>query len=189
MVATGARLVAGIAVILHVGIVVMLVRMEWNSSVWAWNLAIAAAAIVFVGGWRESFTATSGSAGRYAVTAAVLLVLSPGLYYFGRLDAYLCHCLYSANVPTATFFPGIDTPGKPYQMQGADGPYWKNLNVPQPPTHRNFELYFRRVARPGDSLFVDDPRGPPFPADWKHYVWRYTDEGIERISLPQSGLP
>jgi uncharacterized membrane protein YphA (DoxX/SURF4 family) len=186
------RPVAAVAALLHIGIVIMLASMDgldpaqrgWNSSVWGWNLALAGAALVFVGLWQEPLSDTVRRSGRYAAVAAGLLVLLPLLYYAGRLDAYLCHCLYSANVPTATFIPGRNTPGAAYRMQGAEGPYWKNLNVPQPPTHRNFEIYFRRVARPGDMLLIEDPRIGPFSEDWKRYAWRCTEGGVERIPLP-----
>ncbi len=177
--------VAGVAASLHVGIVGMLYSMNgWNTSVWGWNLALAATAIVFVGGWRTPLVEQLRICGSFASLAALLLFVSPMLFYVGTLDAYLCHCLYSANVPTAHFVPGPETHMPPYQLQGMEGPYWKNLNVPQPPTHRNFELYFRRVARKGDKLIVSDSRVWAIRSGWGHYAWEFGESGIQRIPLP-----
>jgi hypothetical protein len=36
--------------------------------------------------------------------------------------------------------------------------HFAQLNVPLPPAPRLFERYFRKVARPGDVLTIDDPR-------------------------------
>lgn len=177
--------VAGVAASLHIGIVGMLYSMNgWNTSVWGWNLALAASAIVIVGGWRTPFVEQIRSCGLVASIGALLLFVSPALYYVGALDAYLSHCLYSANVPTAQFVPAPETHALPYQLHWVDGPYWKNLNVPQPPTHRNFELYFRRVARKGDKLIVTDNRAWAVRSGWGRYAWEFNASGIQRIPLP-----
>lgn len=177
--------VAGIAASLHIGIVGMLYSMNgWNTSVWGWNLALAAAAIVLVGGWRTPLVEQLRTCGPAASLAALFMFVSPVLFYVGTLDAYLSHCLYSANVPTAQFVPGPETHAASYQLQGIEGPYWKNLNVPQPPTHRNFELYFRRVARKGDKLLVSDSRVWALRSGWGRYAWEFGESGIQRIPLP-----
>ena len=104
------------------------------------------------------------------------------MFYVGLLDPYLSHCLYSSNVPVATMYPA-QVGSVPYPMNSQEGPYWRYLNVPQPPTHRNFELYFRAVAKPGDKMIVNDERAWAEWAGCNRYEWRRTDAGIDRAPI------
>ena len=177
------RATAVVAALVHAGILCILYRLYWNTSVWAWNGALIAASLVFVGGRRASILDEQRSCRRAGFALGVVLYLSPMLYYAGLLDAYLSYCLYSANVPTATYYPVRSVPYG--QVVNGDGSsYWKNLNVPQPPTHRNFELFFRAVARPGDMLVVDDPRACARRFGYARYAWRYDGSRHERVPLP-----
>lgn len=171
---------------LHSSVVLMLARANWNTSVWAWNLAIVVASAAYLWRWRDRLRDTPRAVGLTAFIAGLLLYVSPLLYYLGLLDAYLSYCLYSANVPTATMSPRSDPGQAPYNIHK---PYWEHLNVPQPPTHRNFENYFRRVGKPGDVLIVVDDRAWAKPAGYRFYAWQFGVGGIERIPLPESGLP
>jgi uncharacterized membrane protein YphA (DoxX/SURF4 family) len=172
------------AALLHLGIVCILYRLQWNTSVWPWNLGLAVVAPALLLTWKRSVAEERHACGLPAFVVAAGLFLSPLLYYAGLLDAYLSYCLYSANVPTAVFDPAM--PGAPtYTINDYPvGPYWKNLNVPQPPTHRNFELYFRRTAKPGDAMLVEDPRASAVWFGNDRYVWRYAPTGIERVLAP-----
>lgn len=168
---------------LHVGILWILHRHgNWNTSVWPWNATLATVGAVLIATWHRSPQDELRVCGRTGFTTGVALFFSPLLFYVGLLDPYLSHCLYSANVPTATMKPAA-LGAAPYQMNAIDGPYWNNLNVPQPPAHRIFELYFRAVARPGDVMIVEDPR---LWAEWAgcgFYAWRHVGVKIDRITL------
>lgn len=175
---------AVIAVVLHLGVLWILHgNNDWNTSVWPWNLALAVAGPTFIATWRGTLRDDYRACGKPGFAMGVALFFSPLLFYVGKLDAYLSHCLYSANVPIATMVPAqVGT--MPYQMNSQEGPYWDKLNAPQPPTHRNFELYFRAVAKPGDAMVVQDDRWWAEWADCHRYAWRRTDSSIERMPLP-----
>jgi hypothetical protein len=117
---------------------------------------------------RETFQQT-----RWPVIAAALfLVISPAGYYFNLVDAYLAHCLYSSNTPSAWFESDVaENPENAERPSAAEHPVvphakrtnlsyqmLEELNVPFPPAHRLFEDYFQRVGRPGDRLEIHDPR-------------------------------
>jgi uncharacterized membrane protein YphA (DoxX/SURF4 family) len=133
-----------------------------NESVWPWNLALAVAAPLLLTTWRTDWR--TQLARPAAVALALVLLLSPALYYLGRLDAYLAWCLYSVNVPVA-----ILVRSEQREQLAAAGATTlrlpdlnstiRELSVPFPPAQRLFEQYFERVARPGDELHVYDPRG------------------------------
>ncbi|HYN65164.1 MAG TPA: hypothetical protein VES36_11225, partial [Candidatus Limnocylindrales bacterium] len=72
-----------------------------NEAVWPWNLALAVAAPLLITSWSGSWRTQVRDSRPVALALAALILLSPALYYLGRLDAYLAHCLYSVNVPVA----------------------------------------------------------------------------------------
>ena len=130
-----------------------------NEAVWPWNLALAVAAPLLLTSWRATWHARPAAA-----ALALVLLLSPALYYAGRLDAYLSWCLYSNNVPIAVFVPSeqreqLAAAGATTLRLPDLNATIRELHVPFPPAHRLFEQYFARVARPGDELHVYDPRG------------------------------
>jgi uncharacterized membrane protein YphA (DoxX/SURF4 family) len=177
------RLAAIGGCLLHLSVVWMLHRNDnWNTSVWPWNLALAATAPALLATWRDTLVVERRICGKLAWAAGLALFVSPLLFYAGLLDAYLSHCLYSANVPTAIFFDSERRTA--YLTNGIDGPYWKNLNVPQPPAHRLFEAYFRAVAKPGDRMEIEDGRAVAAWTRTDHYAWLRTDIGIEHVTLP-----
>ena len=63
------------------------------------------------------------------------------------VDAYLAHCLYSRNTPSAVYHgePVVDLA-------------MREVNVPLPPEHRLYEQLFERTAAPGDEMRIEDPR-------------------------------
>ena len=178
------RAAAVVVVLLHCGVVWLLQRHgNWNTSVWPWNLALAVVGATLVVTWKSTIPQERQKCGLPGFVAGVLLFFSPLLYYVGLLDAYLSHCLYSANVPTAVMIPS-SAGQTTYRMNGIEGPYWTNVNAPQPPAHRIFEQYFREVARPGDRMIVEDPRIWAIWTGWDHYLWQHTGTTYERVRLP-----
>lgn len=170
--------VAWVALAMHLGIVATLNHLDgWNTSVWGWNFAIGVAALVLIGRWREPLRIEVARSSRWVGAAAALLFTSPVLFYFGALDAYLCHCLYSANVASADYLEADSK--QSYKLNWIGG----SVNVPLPPAHRLFEAYFRAVAKPGDRLFVRDPRWWAKSSLNDYYQWRCDAAGIHRENL------
>jgi len=129
-------------------------RMQWNPAVWPWNLTLAAAGFALVWPWTTSLTHDLRAARWIPRATAVLLLVSPLGYYFGLVDPYLAHCLYTRNVPKAQRM----TIGGPQPLDT-----WSALSVPLPPAHRILEQYFQKTALPSERLVIDDPRW------WAHY--------------------
>lgn len=177
------KFAAPVIVLLHCSAVLILHRLDnWNTAVYPWNLALAVVGAWLIYEWQSSPRAERAQCGPAGFAAGLALFCSPLLFYVGLLDAYLSHCLYSANVPSAVMLPAAV--GKhSYQVNGSDGPYWSNVNVPQPPAHRIFEEYFRRTAAPGDRLEVVDPRLWAVWSGWDRYRWQHTGVTFERIRL------
>ncbi len=140
---------------LHMGILLTLspVGHNYNSSVWAWNLGLAFAGLALIAPWRDHLHIGLRPCRRIVVVFVVFLLLSPAGYYFGMMDAYLAHNLYSSNIPFA-LSTSLDT-----------NMTWKVLNVPLPPEHRLFEEYFRLTCKAGDVMTIRDTR------------WWYTEQG------------
>ena len=144
------------AFIVHGGILLSLVVQGWNTAVWPWNLALAAAGYGFFAGWDGPLwlpanSTTTASIGWKIASAAILTY--PLLFYVNLCDGYLAWCVYSANVPDAVI----------YDDQSPDGERlfdraYKPLNAPFSPSVRLFEQYFRRTAQRGDRMEIDDPR-------------------------------
>jgi len=165
------KLSAVMAFGVHAGILLVLSPLanNWNISVWPWNVALAFAGFALIAPWKESVLASLSRCHRMARPVLLILLLSPIGYYFGMVDAYLAHHLYSANIPTAMV-------SCPVQCPATVDPSitWLKLNVPLPPEHRLFEQYFRLTCQPGDEMVIDDPR------------WWYDREGQakERLTCP-----
>jgi hypothetical protein len=130
------------------------IALRWNSAVWGWNAALAVASCALLLPWRSTLIANWQGAGGWARTAATIVLISPIGYYFGLVDAFLAHCVYSNNVPEArVIVPGSDPPTEVFLANLAD-----ELNVGLPPVPRLYEQYFEIVGQPGERLVIDDPR-------------------------------
>lgn len=139
------------APMLHVGIVGVLYRADWNHAVWPWNLALALVAPVL---FRPSLADRPRPPRRDLAVAAVaaVLVLEPAGFYVGDGlgHPYLQHHLYSSDVPTAVrcadgaCTPTFDT--------------WDALEVPVPPWPRTFRDWFEQDCRPGETLQITGRR-------------------------------
>lgn len=141
------------APVFHLGIVLTLVKADWNLAVWPWNLALAAAAPAL---FRSPSTLerTPGVPRSPLVAAtAALLAIYPLGFYFGYSNAYLSHNLYSSNSAEASICP-------PEPGRCAPAPFstWERLNVPLPPERRLFIAWFDTICTPGQRLRIDGPQ-------------------------------
>lgn len=146
------RAVAVVAAAFHLTTVLVLaVRLDWDMPVWPWNIALAVVAPVVVLHWRGPvFGAAWPTVPRLARGAAGLLILMPVGYWFGVVDAFLAHCLYSDDKPRAFVC-------SPFARTDVNV-ICDRHGVVLPPAHRLFAPFFRGVGRPGEWLEVEDPR-------------------------------
>jgi hypothetical protein len=146
-------LAALLGVVLHLSVFAWLspLGINWNESVWGWNLALAVAAWLLIGSWREKWALERVRVGILGRVAAIILLLSPAGYYVGAVDAYLAYCLYSGN----TMWGFIQRDRQYVELPQAT---FEELHVPIPPAHRTFRAFFKAMARKGDRLQYHDPR-------------------------------
>lgn len=128
----------------HINIFVVLspLRRDWNESVWYWNLALALAGFVMIAPWKDPPLRVFARVHWLTCVIAALLLIMPLGFYFGVVDAYMAHNLYSSNVPRASKLP----------------PTWSLFDVPFPPEHRLFEQNFQLTCRRGETLRITDQR-------------------------------
>jgi hypothetical protein len=130
---------------MHLGILVTLLRADWNVAVWPWNLALAGAAPLL-------FAGPPASVRRELVRpAAAVLVTLPALFYVGVVDAYPAHNLYSSNTAAALVCTGSACAPAPFGTLDA-------LDVPLPPEPRLYRRWFEAECRPGTVLQITGPR-------------------------------
>jgi hypothetical protein len=178
-------------------VLLLLVARGWNSAVWPWNLALAAAGFGFFAGWQGSLwpgdktgpqLVASDRAGAHVVTtsrqvrtwlARVLVaawLLYPALFYFNACDGYLAWCVYASNVPEAIVYDA-DSPEGERLFDRA----YETLNVPFAPAPRLYEQYFRRRGRLDDRLEIDDPRPLSRWLGGGQRVWIVTSGGPAEV--------
>ena len=145
------KLTAVGAPVMHLGIVLSLSPLfgDWNSSVWPWNTAVAVCAPLLFLGQKENAWIPNRAVG---AVAAVLLAY-PALFYFGWVDAYMSHNLYSSNTASAKMCS--KTGGA---CASAYFDTWDELNVPFPPEPRLFRQAFDTGCQPGDVLVITGQR-------------------------------
>lgn len=146
------RLAAYGCALLHLGIIAMLLTINWNFSVIPWNGATA-----IIGFWLLRSLTDRNKSTRvgfrqfpvFQTIVAIACFIPPAGFYFGVLDHGYANVLYSDLLPRAQ----ITTKD---QLQPISG--WDVVNVPFPSERRLLRQYFELVARPGDKLHVRDPR-------------------------------
>jgi len=149
-----------VAPLVHLQILVTLVLAHWNTSVWPWNIGIAAVApFLFLpdragtGPRRARHSMPNRQLPPWLPTAVgILLVVWPAGFYLGITDAYLAHNLYSANTRTGSICPPPTGQGVPKCSETSFTSTWKTLNVPLPPERRLYIAWFEQVCRPGETL-------------------------------------
>ncbi len=187
------RCVPAAAAVLHGIVLLTLIHRGWNSAVWPWNVALAAAGYEFFAGWNEPLWPTSAareshvhstsrdqpklytpSPARLWLSRVLLSVwmLYPALFYANACDGYLAWCVYSSNVPDAFVYDESAPEGERLFDRA-----YESLHVPFSPAVRLFQQHFRRRGQLDDRLEINDPR--PF-SHWRgraERVWVYTGEG------------
>ncbi|HEX2090063.1 MAG TPA: hypothetical protein VHI54_09100 [Actinomycetota bacterium] len=141
------------AALFHVGVVVVLARIGWNSAIWPWNVALAAVTPFLFNPASAPNQDRPALRSRSVVVAAVLFALYPVGFYFGMSDAYPSHNLYSANTAQAVIVCRPEAPNRctPAAWYGTVA----SLNVPFPPERRLYVAWFERICEPGERLRID----------------------------------
>jgi hypothetical protein len=145
------RTAVWIAVAFHITIVIMLVAIDHNHSVWPWNAVIVVAAVCFFYPWRESFGEALFRQKWFMRGVVIAAALYPAGYYIDLVEANLAHVLYSPK-PSSTV---RTKSGETYLLS------IKSLNATSaflPPSHRIHIEVFKITAQPGDLLILRDPR-------------------------------
>jgi hypothetical protein len=137
------------AVAVHVGIFLTLSPLfaGWNSSVWAWNIALAVAGFLLF----DPAYVREGKQSPYVGVAAAVFLVTPALFYAGITDAYLSHNLYTTNTAVAQVCGGDGSCSDPIVDT------YSVLNVPLPPEERLYRAQFDALCRAGMQLQVTGP--------------------------------
>jgi hypothetical protein len=146
------------AALFHLGILQYLMfwlrstngRLGWNEAVWPWNVALVPAAYILIRPWQTTAWQDWRQRGWPVRAVVVFMCLYPLGYYFGLVDAYMAHCLYSWNTPVAAIIKPGEPPDQIIELE--------KLHIPFPPAPRLYEAYFDKVAQPGDELILNDYR-------------------------------
>ena len=146
------RLAAIGCLALHLGIVAMLIVINWNFSVIPWNLGTAIVGFWVLWTFRDRDESGKPQSKRFpafqTVVASALFVLPIG-FYFGVFDHGYANVLYSDSLPRGL----ITSPDKLEKIRG-----WDAIHVPFPSERRLLRQYFECVASSGDKLHIRDPR-------------------------------
>ena len=146
------RWAAALACVMHLTIALWLaLRLGWNADVWPWNIVLAIAALLLIWPWRTTLREDWRACSRVARAAVLLIMISPVGFYFGLVDGFLAHCIYSANTPEAKI---VLPDGAEVNIAAVA----TSINAPMPPAIRLYEEYFRQVGEPGELLVINDPR-------------------------------
>lgn len=124
--------------------------LDWNPSVWPWNVALAFSAWILLGGDAPPFAGAWRAAPRWARAAVLFELIAPVGYQAGLWPAPLAHALYCMSTPHATW---LHRDGGVSHLR--DLP---ELNVFLPGTYHALAAAFRAQAQPGDRLVIVEMR-------------------------------
>jgi hypothetical protein len=122
----------------------------WNESVWPWNVALAFAAWIVLGGDVPNFSEQWRAAPRWARALVVAELLAPAGYEVGLFPAPLSHALYCMSTPHALW-------------HHADGAVTHLRDLPElavfmPGTYHALTASFLAQAKPGERLLIGERR-------------------------------
>lgn len=165
------RIAAVGACLLHAGILLSIIPtgLNWNDSVWAWNVVLGLAGFFLIAPWKESIADSFRSQRPLVKGVIVFLALYPAASQLGIGDPYLAHHLYSRSTPISYVCriaepppsrPGLGdffaTPDGEHQCRFVDFVPW--LDQPEPGEHAFVRAYFTRTCIAGDVLFIRERR-------------------------------
>jgi hypothetical protein len=160
--------VAIIALVSHATILV------WNClgphcNLVGWNIALGLAGFVLILPWREWPWVSWRRCNLFTRVAAIVLLVSPALFYVNGLAAYLSYCIYVPNNPFGILFRPGEEP-KSVTFVG-----YEIVNFPLSPADSILEAYFNKIRQPGDVMVIHDPR--PWAESHEMNGRQYTDFG------------
>ena len=145
---------AWVAAVFHALLLLYLAYRLQNAAVWGWNTALVFAPIFL---FTDRMPEGEGSPRllRFALTIALISMLLPLGCYTGKVDNYLCHCLYANNVAAGY----LRDPGAPEDEPPSNIAVetFAALRVPCPPEPRIFRAYHERAGGVGEELTIEPP--------------------------------
>lgn len=144
-----------IAAPMHLGILFFLIAINWNYSVFPWNLSMAVGGtwLMFEAWKRQEMRKQDSDANpamkRWEWGVAVAALVLPAGFYTAHVDHGFAHVLYSASIPRGV----ISNSSGGTSISG-----WGELAVPFPNERRLLRIYFERSAEPGDKLHITEER-------------------------------
>jgi hypothetical protein len=170
------RVLAGFAALaLHGGLLLDLspAGHNWNMAVWPWNVALAFSGLALIAPWKGSLRRSIAHCRRLTKALIVILLMAPLGFYFGIVDAYLAHSLYSSNTPGVRIVcPVACLPGQ------TTGDVGRAFHVPMPPERRLFQQLFLTTCHEGDEMVITDPR----------WWFQLQGQGRTTMSCPTRGI-
>jgi hypothetical protein len=144
-------IVAIAAIFVHASILV------WNClgphcNLVGWNIALGLAGLTLILPWREWPWTSWLRCNWFTRIVAIVLLVSPALFYVNGLAAYLSYCIYVPNNPFAVLY----RPGEEPKSGTFIG--YEVINFPLSPAQSILEAYFNKIRQPGDVMVIHDPR-------------------------------
>jgi len=137
---------------MHLAILVWLspLALDWNESVWPWNVALAFAAWVFLAPSSETWRASWRAAPLLARVAVAAELLAPAGFELGVVPAPFAHALYCLSTPHGIWLHADGAVTHLYELP--------ELNVFVPGTYHALVASFRARAKAGDRLVIVERR-------------------------------
>jgi len=161
---------------------------NWVQPVWPWNLLLLAAGPAFLWSWQTSLRVEWRAHGWLWRATAAALLISPLTYYWGWINPYLAHCLFSGNVVFANTVTAEQihkhNGNPPYSAyRNLSSPTLPELGISLPPSERMCERFFEKTARSNDELLLSLPTA----LSWRTGVVerRINNAGGEKINDKQ----
>lgn len=146
------RFASLVLLLMHLGLLLLLgpLGLNWNSSVWIWNITMPIVCLLLASQRSESLCTRT-----LTHPLVALLTLAPALNFFGLFDHYLSFSLYSGLTPRAWIIDEKRDERKSIQEWSLS-----TTGVPPYPEKRVYKALASEICKKEDVLLeVQEPRG------------------------------